>query len=201
MRYNIDLSKSMGLKLYLMTQYNNYSDYNGAEGLVLWFNKNDDAKKFKPLLMSNGEKARYADFLQSIARYYRNKKADFAKSMQYIMKAKEVYKDVEGYEDIKNDLYYQIVMNELKIGNISSVKEYTEKLKNTNFNNNIEAMLFYLQGKYELALERIDTATKIRLNKIKSNDLVLTANYLLRAQILNSLGEYGKAYTPSRAII
>ena len=193
-RYNIDLLKSMGLKLYLMTQYNNYSDYYGAERLVLWFNKNDNAQKFKPLFMSNDEKARYADFLQSIARYYRNRDADFNKSMQYIMKAKEVYEGVKGYEDIKGDLYYQLVMNELKIGNISSVNEYIEKLKNTNFNNNIESMLFYLQGKYELALERIDAATKIRLNKIKSNDLVLTANYLLRAQILNCLGEYQKAY-------
>ena len=193
-RYNIDLLKSMGLKLYLMTQYNNYSDYYGAERLVLWFNKNDNAQKFKPLFMSNDEKARYADFLQSIARYYRNRDADFNKSMQYIMKAKEVYEGVKGYEDIKGDLHYQLVMNELKIGNISSVNEYIEKLKNTNFNNNIESMLFYLQGKYELALERIDAATKIRLNKIKSNDLVLTANYLLRAQILNCLGEYQKAY-------
>jgi len=61
-------------------------------------------------------------------------------------------------------------------------------------------MLFYLQGKYELALERIDAATKIRLNKIKSNDLVLTANYLLRAQILNSLGEYQKAYTQAEQL-
>lgn len=112
-KYNIDLLKSMKIKSYLMIQYNNYSDYYGAEKLVSWFKKNDEAEKFKLLLMNNDEKARYADFLGSMARYYRNRYSDFNKSMQYNIKAKTVFEQVKGYKDIKADVYYQLALSEL----------------------------------------------------------------------------------------
>ena len=195
-KYKVNLLKAMSLNLYLLTQYNNYSDYNGAEKLVLWFNKHDNTKNFKSLLMNNDERARYADFLQSIARYYRNRHADFAKSVQYCIKSKDIYENVEGYEEQRADLFYQLALNELKVGNIVNAEKYVLKLKDSpiTFINNVEAILFYLKGKYNLALDRVNALIKIRLNKIKHDDLVLTANYILRVQILNSLNEYKEAY-------
>ena len=195
-KYKVNLLKAMSLNLYLLTQYNNYSDYNGAEELVLWFNQHDNAKNFKSFLMNNDERARYADFLQSIARYYRNRHADFAKSVQYCIKSKDIYENVEGYEEQRADLFYQLALNELKVGNITNAEKYVLKLKGSpvTFINNVEAILFYLKGEYNLALDRLNTLIKIRLNKIKYDDLVLTANYILRVQILNSLNEYKEAY-------
>ena len=201
-KHKVNLLKAMSLNLYLLTQYNNYSDYNGAEGLVLWFNQHDNAKNFKPSLMDNDERARYADFLQSIARYYRNRHADFTKSVQYCIKSKDIYEDVMGYEEQRADLFYQLVLNELKVGNIINAEKYIVKLKDSplTFINNVEAMLFYLKGEYDLALDRMDTLIKIRLKKIKYNDLVLTANYILRVQILNSLGKYKEAYDQAQQL-
>ncbi|PCJ28995.1 MAG: hypothetical protein COA94_03025 [Rickettsiales bacterium] len=198
--YPISLFGTMGLSLYLMTQYNNYSDYEAAEELVKWFNEREDINKFNPSLMNNDERARYADFLQSLARHYRNRHFDFDKSMKYAMKAKEVYKNVEGYESIKADLFYQLASNEIKVGNMKSAEQYIVKLKNTPFINNVESMLFFLKGDYESALNRMSLLIKIRLGKIKADDLVLTSNYLLRAKILNFLGRYQEAYDQAKQI-
>lgn len=199
-KYNIDLLKSMKIKSYLMIQYNNYSDYYGAEKLVSWFKKNDEAEKFKLLLMNNDEKARYADFLGSMARYYRNRYSDFNKSMQYNIKAKTVFEQVKGYKDIKADVYYQLALSELKLGNLNSVEQYVVELEGTPFVNNVQAMFFYLKGEYKKSLEKLNNAIKIRLNKIKHNDLVLTSNYLMRAQVLNSLERHQEAFSEAEQL-
>lgn len=190
--YNIDLLKVMSIKSYLMTIYNNYSNYSEAEKLIEWLDSKQ--RSFKISSMNNDDKARYADFLQGIARYYRNRYADFDKSMQYSKKAEEVYKSVSGYKELKADVFYQLALNELRLGNTDGVNKYISELKDTPFAYNIEATLFYLKGNYNQALEKINTVINTRLKKIKGSDLVLTSNYLLRIQILNFLGDYQEGY-------
>lgn len=192
-KYSINLLKEMRLKSYLITIYNNQSNYLETERLVNWFNTNEQSKAFNMKSMSNDEKARYAAFLQCIARYHRNRYSDFDKSLQYVSQAEEVQKNVIGYEEFKTDLFYQLSLNNLKMGNTEAASQYIPKLVNTTFFNNINATLSYLNGNYNKSLESIDDVIKYRLQKIKKDDLVLTSDYLLKAQILNFLGEYQKA--------
>lgn len=193
-KYKINLLKTMSIKSYLITIYNNYSNYFGAEKLVEWLNRAKKEKALKVSSMDNDQKARYADLLQGIARYYRNRYSDFDKSIQYSKEAEKVYENVVGYNELKADLFYQLALNDLKTGNTDSAKKYIPKLQNTPFNDNVQAMLFFIQGEYNKALTGIDNVIKKRLKKIKSDDLVLTSNYLLKNQILNFLEEYQKAY-------
>ena len=145
-KYDIVLLKAMSIKSYLITIYNNYSNYFGAEKLVEWLNKAKKEKTLNISSMDNDQKARYADFLQGIARYYRNRYSDFDKSIQYSKEAEKIYEDVIGYNELKADLFYQLALNDLKIGNTESAKKYIPKLKNTPFNDNVQAMLFFYTG-------------------------------------------------------
>ena len=192
-KYKINLLKEMHLKSYLITIYNNQSNYLEIEKLVNWFDENEQKKNFNITSMSNDEKARYAAYLQCIARYYRNRYSDFDKSIKYATQAEGVQEDVNGYEELKTDLFYQLSLNNLKIGDTKVASQYVPKLLNTTFFNNIDAMLSFLSGDYKKSLDRIDDVIKQRLKKIKKDDLVLTSDYLLRAQILNFIGEYQNA--------
>lgn len=193
-KYKINPLKIMEVKSYLITIYNNYSNYSGAEKLVEWLEYSKKNQVLKLSVMNNDQKARYADFLQGIARYFRNRYSDFENSIKYSKEAEKVYEDVVGYNELKADLFYQLALNDLKVGNIESAKKYIPKLKNTPFNDNVQAMLFFMQAKYKQSLIAIDNVIQKRLKKIKVNDLVLTSNYLLRNQILNFIGNYQDAY-------
>ena len=199
-RYNINPLKIMEIKSYLITIYNNYANYFGAEKLVEWLKTAKKGKFINVSLMDNDQKARYADFLQGIARYYRNRYSDFDTSMKYSKEAEEVYRNVTGYQELKADLFYQLALNDLKVGNTKSAQDYIPKPKGTPFNDNVEAMLHFMKGQYIHALTSIDNVIKKRLKKIKESDLVLTSNYLLRSQILNFMGNYQEAYKQARQL-
>ena len=114
-KYKINLLKTMSIKSYLITIYNNYSNYFGAEKLVEWLNRAKKEKALKVPSMDNDQKARYADLLQGIARYYRNRYSDFDKSIQYSKEAEKVYENVVGYNELKADLFYQLTFNPLRV--------------------------------------------------------------------------------------
>ena len=183
-QYGINLLQNMHLKSYLITIYNNYSNYSEIEKILNWFNSYDQKKSFVIASMNNTQKARYAAFLQCISRYYRNRYSNFENSMNYALQAEQVQENVTGYEELKADLYYQLSLNNLRIGNTDQVKRYLPKIPlGTTFYNNIDSMLCYLNGNYNKALDGINRVIEKRLQKIKKDDQVLTSDYLFRSQI------------------
>ena len=210
-KYNINIYKILGLKLHLIIQYVGSLDYYNAEKLIEWFNKNDSNGSFKLLLMNNDEKSKYATYLGLIGAYHR-KRSENRKAIEYYLRAKEIFDSVKYYENWKCDILYQLAMSQVLLGRIEEGKRNISAMEKMYNDGVVEradkatlyfvtANLFFAQGKYNEALEQInstmDTCIKSGMDK---NDLLLTHIYLLKAELLNSIGKYNEAYAQAQQL-
>ena len=87
---------------------------------MIGFNKNEQAGKFTLLLMDNDAKqtyARYFRFNRSIL--YIHKSANRNKSLgSYYLKANQVLEGVKNAETIKNNIFYNLAIGNIHLGNL-----------------------------------------------------------------------------------
>nr|WP_253307841.1 tetratricopeptide repeat protein [Rickettsia endosymbiont of Ceutorhynchus assimilis] len=203
-KYNINLYKLTDLKLQQLVQYNNYYDLNGQKELADWFNRNDEKGKYKLWLMNNEEKQVYACYLSLVAGYYEGLN-DYMGAIKYDIRAKEVFDDVKGYESFKANVIYGLAVEYISLGDIQEAQKNIEiirqKLDDGSVDNSDRAMLyiaqaklFFIEGKYDEALDQINKSIQDRIsNGLSPAALFLTNNYLIKAEILNSLNYYKQA--------
>ncbi|WP_342278547.1 tetratricopeptide repeat protein [Candidatus Tisiphia endosymbiont of Myopa tessellatipennis] len=205
--YNINIYKLLELNTLLMVQYISSLDHYNAEKLFHWFNINDQQGKFKLWLMNNDEKYFYARYLGNSGVYYKNRFADLHKAFEYYSRAKEVFNKVKGYEASKCAAVYNLATFYIALGKITEaqneINEMEQIFKTANVDlkeiesmlNLIKTKLYHNNGNEENALEEINKNI-IRTFKsgISPKDLFFTNCYMLKSEILNSLGKYHEAY-------
>ncbi len=211
-KYNVSIYKIMGLNSHLVVQYVNSFDYCNAEDKINWFNENDRKGNFKLLLMNNDERTYYATLLNIIGNYYRNRCADYNKAIGYFKKSDAVFDDVKGYESYKFNVVSQLVATYSGLGRIQEAEQNVNRLEEMSNSGLIEvgdiafipmgkAKLSFMRGKYNEALMEINSAIEMSIiNGLDSSDLFLTSSYLFRAETLNVLMEYEKAYAQAEQL-
>ncbi len=206
-KYNVNIYKLMELNLQLMSQYVNSFDSYECEKLIDWFDINEQQGKFKLWLMSNYEKTIYASYLKLIGWHYRSI-YKWPKALEHYTRSQNILNNIKGTEPVQYGLFYCLAEINIMLGDSQTAQKYihlmekvfssgvledTEEVPVTLFT--VKANLFYLQEKYEEALEELNKAIKMLLvNTTDSKDLILSVRYLLKSKILNSLGKYQEAY-------
>ncbi|MCC8378093.1 MAG: tetratricopeptide repeat protein [Rickettsia endosymbiont of Graphium doson] len=202
--YNISIYKILGLKLNLLIQYVTACDITRAKILVDWFDKNEKENNFKLLMMDNDEKGAYATYLGRIGWYYLNR-SEAREAIEYDVKARKIFEDVKGYETSKSNIIFGLAISNIQLGNLKEAEENIQIMQNM-FNQKLidktdaatldyaKSRLFDTQGKYDEALEQIDTTINACIsNGMKPQDSFLTGLYLIKVGILNSLKKYKEA--------
>ena len=211
-KYNISTYKVIGLGSHLITHYLNSLNYYSAEKMINWFNENDQNNKFKPLLMNNEAKRAYAGYLGLIGGYYRNKYSNWLISKNYYERAQKAFDNVNGYESLKFNVYYGLAISNIALGVIIEAKyniNILEKMlenglvnkEDVSYKDFANAKLLFIQGKYNETLEQTNLSIKSFINNGMSvNDLFLTNPYILKTEILNTLGKYNEAYNQAKQL-
>lgn len=208
--YNISIYKLLSLNLLLLQNYVNRSEYYKAEKLFNWFNKNDQEEKFKLWLMDNDTMLSYARYLVISGGYCKTRLVNWSRALEYYLRAKKVLEKVKGYPNIKCNVLYNIVNAHIASGQIQEASNEINMIEASNdFSKDIKAngariiksKLYYYIGDEEKALaESNKEIQQILKSGIKYNDIYLTHNYLLRAEILNSLGKYQEAMSQAKEL-
>ena len=211
-RYNVTIYKMMDLGVYSLSSYLNIFDYYNAKKMVDWFNKNEQAGKFTLLLMDNDAKQTYARYLGLIGAYYIHKDANRNKSLEYYLKANQVLEGVKNAETIKNNIFYNLAIGNIHLGNLEEAEKYIHfmeelfehKLVNESdisFLYFIKARLACFKGQYIEALTQINNCIDVHIKLgVPIDDLFYTQLYLLKAGILNFMGKYQEAYEQAQQL-
>ncbi|HJD59287.1 MAG TPA: tetratricopeptide repeat protein [Rickettsia endosymbiont of Omalisus fontisbellaquei] len=206
--FKLSIYELLPINLQLFVNYINTFQFYEAEKLFNWFDKNDKDGKYKLWLMNNEEKVFYARYLATMARYYKTKFANWSKALEYSLRAKHVLDKVEGYYVIKSNVLYNLANIYVSLGQTDEAQDIINKIEqNPNFTGLgqvvriMKSGLYHVIGNEQKALEEcnkeIMEISKIyhQANSIKLDDILfLSNNYLLKAEILNSLSEYQEAY-------
>ncbi|WP_342270281.1 tetratricopeptide repeat protein [Rickettsia endosymbiont of Orchestes rusci] len=210
-KYNISTYKLLELKLQQIDQCDTNYDLIGEKELVDWFDENDKAGKYKLWIMNNEEKRVYADYLDTIGWYY-GKSSNFQMSIEYFSKAKKVFEDVKGYESLKANVIYGLINVYVLLGDVQGVQKNIEileqKLDEGLVDNSDRTMvyaskarLFFLEGKYNEALEQINLSIQAVISSGLSPDaLFLTTDYLIKSETLSKLGHYKEALAQAEQV-
>ncbi|ODA37410.1 hypothetical protein A8V33_01405 [Rickettsia sp. wb] len=201
--YPISVEKLLPLNLLLMQNYVNRSEYYKAEQLFTWFNDNYQNGDVKLSTMDNDTMLSYARYLSINGGYCKTRLADWRKALEYYLRAKEVFNKIKQHPNIKCNLFYNIANSYIALGRIEEAQNVLKVIAESNeFSDEvrgkesriIKSKLYYTIGDQELALTESNKEIKQVLQSgIKHNDIYLTHNYLLRAEILNTLGRYEEA--------
>jgi len=202
--YDVSIYKILELKFNLLIQYVTACDLTKSKILVNWFDKNEKENNFKLLMMSNDEKGAYASYLGRIGWYYL-KNSEGREAIEYFMKAKKVFEGVKGYETLKSNIVFGLVISNVQLGNLEEA-EANLRIMQDMFNQSLidktdaatldyaKAYLFLAQGKYDEALKQINATIDACIsNGMKPQDVFLTGLYLLKIDILNNLKNYSDA--------
>ncbi|KJV89219.1 tetratricopeptide repeat protein [Rickettsia bellii] len=165
-KYDIPINVILGLKINLITQYINSLDLYSAQKLVDWFNENDSKGNFKLSKMDNDQKCDYASYLSLIGGYYRHL-GNHHKSIEYDIRAKKVYEDIQGYNSYRCNINYTLALAYIELGQLEEAKNNIQIMEDM-FNGGLvdkadiitlysaRARLFAMQSKYDDALEQIN---------------------------------------------
>lgn len=210
-KYNIGVYKLLELKLQQIVQRDNYYDLVGAKKLVDWFDKNDKKGKYKLWLMNNEEKRVYADYLNLVGGYYL-RSANYKKAIEYFTKSKEVYNNIEGFEIYKANVIYGLTQAYISIGNIQEAKKNLKilerQLNNKIIDNSDKSMLYsagaklyFIEGKYDKALEQMNNSIQNSIfNGLSPDAVFLSGDYSIKSEILNKQGRYKEALAQAEHI-
>ncbi len=208
--YNISIYKLLSLNLLLLQNYVNKSEYYKAEKLFNWFNQNDQSGNFKLWLMDNDIMLSYARYLSISGGYCKTRLVNFNKALEYYLRADKVLGKVKGYPSIKCNVLYNIASTRISLGQIKEASNEINMIEKSNdFSEDtkangtrvIKSKLYYYIGENEKALEESNKEIqKVMRSGIKHNDMYLTHNYLLRAEILNALGKYQEAMDQAKKL-
>ncbi|HJD59288.1 MAG TPA: tetratricopeptide repeat protein [Rickettsia endosymbiont of Omalisus fontisbellaquei] len=211
-KYNVSIYRRMDLAFHSLNSYFNIFDYYNVKKMIDWFNKNDGEGKFKLWLMNNNEKQIYVRYLGAIGAYYIHKAANRNKSLEYYLKANQVLDSVQGAETVKNNIYYNLAIGNIHLGNLQKAETYIQLMEymfenklvdksDISFLYFVKARLFCFNGQYVLALEQINNCIDVEVKLgLPINDFAYTQPYLLKAEILNSIGRYQEAYKQAEQV-
>jgi tetratricopeptide (TPR) repeat protein len=211
-RYNLSIYKLLPLNSSLLTDYINTLQYYEVEKILSWFNELDKKNMFKLRLMDNDTQYFYSRIFSNIGGYYKHRFADWNKALGYYLKANQVLEKVTGYQAIKCNVFYNLANVYISLGQMNEAQKEINKMQEM-FDSGvvdiqeigmlhlIKAKFYHYNGNEDKALEESDKDI-IETSKtgIKLNDLFFTVSYVLRADILNSLGKYNEAYNQARQL-
>lgn len=203
-KYKISPLALMELKLHLLTQYINNFDLNSSRTLVEWFANLISEDKLKLTNMSEYEKGVYARYLGIVGWYYR-KILDFYKAIDYFDESLKICKGVKGLEAFECNAYFGLSITYISLGRVKETEISLASMEKM-FSENLvpksdlgtlysaKARLYFVQGDYKKSLDYvIKTISRYIANGDKTNDLLFSELYLMRAEIFTSLGKYNDA--------
>ncbi len=181
--------------------------------LVNWFEEKDKQGEFHLLLMNDHEKSIYAGYLGTIGTYYRKRLSDYNIALQYYTKATKILDSTSKKESWKFNLAYLSALSNIELGKRHEAENNIYKMEEISANglidksdlgliHRIKATVKYHQGNYEEALMEVNQgiSDSIKHGGIKLEDTVLTAAYISKSAILNSLKKYQEAYDQIRQV-
>lgn len=199
-KYQIDEIKILELKKNLMS-------FDLGMGVVRcqdfkdWFiNKKQD---FLSSRASEKSKALAAEFLILIGVYDYFINADHISAMKFLHEAENIISDLSKYNDLKYMVYSQLAQAYVYNAEMEKTLEYIKKAKSIDTKTlgisldatlllYIEAKYYLSQGEYKKALNFIEDF--IEIIKDHPIDYYFAPIYVMKATILNYIGDYNAAY-------
>jgi len=217
-RYKINTYSILDLRAELFAIYVNIQNIYEAERMINWLNNKDKKGEIQLWQMSKYQKYCYARYLGLIGIYHRMLLGNYRLAISDIIKALEIFDDLKMEGSIKYNLNAQrfnlnahLAGSQASIGNIDIAEEIVKKME-VDFTQEVDnanifilyylkARLFLIEGKYSMSLEYIDKNIKfVTDNGLSINDLLLVEPYILKAEVLNTIGEYNESYVLSKQL-
>ncbi|CAF2232814.1 unnamed protein product [Rotaria magnacalcarata] len=126
-KYKINLSKILEVKIELLGISVDVGDYNSSQKLIEWFEEKNRNKEFNLDQMNNHEKVLYVWYLSTTGFYNMVALSNPIKAIEYYIKAKEIAVSIDGYEDMKFNVTYQIFRAQLELGQIKFAQNTLEE--------------------------------------------------------------------------
>jgi tetratricopeptide (TPR) repeat protein len=211
-RYDISIYKLLPLNYTLSVYYNNILEYYESEKLFNWFNELDKKDQFNISLMNNEIRHFYAGYFAVNGKYYKNRLADCSKALECYLRSSQVLESVVDYQAMKCNIRALISDVNISLGKIDEAQKGIDEMQEMFDSRTIDikaiavllrvkAKLYYYIANITEALKENDKAIiAIAKMGIKLDDLFFTPTYILRAEILNSLGWYQEAYTQAEQL-
>jgi tetratricopeptide (TPR) repeat protein len=211
-KYNIDIYAILSLRTELFAIYVMDHNLYKAKQMIDWFEHKDKDGAFKLWKMSEYQKYCYARYLGLIGKHSRLSLSNFEIAISYPTKALEILDSLnDDYAFLKFNLNSHIAVSQISLGNVQTAKEILKKMEEL-FKQGLQeidifriyylkARLFFIQGKYNDALDYIDKYVEVFIKSgLNINHLHLTAPYVSRAEILSFLGRYQETYTQAKQL-
>ena len=203
--YNADIYKIMELRKNLMSFYVGLGS-NICQEMENWFFQNKD--NINSILMSEYQKAVYAEYLVLIGVYECYLKVSLTDGIKYFKEAAELINSINGYFELKFMTYSQLAQAYVFNGDQKNTKVFLQKSEEIidKIPDNLDVILLWAVksksdlagGKYATALTFIQKA--IELAKHLPQDYYVFPLYTLEAEVLNYMSKYNTAYDITKRI-
>ena len=200
--YSVNKNKIMELRKNLMSFYLNSLDYHNCQKMMDWLLKNKKNMKSTIALSTEKDKINYVEYIIDIAVYEDFAKSDYKNSIKFLEEAKEIIKDIKGYNDVKFTLFAQLSQTYAFRGDIENAKKNIEITKKIIDNSDvkldlglywfIKSKISLLEGKYDSAINSIEE--NIKTESHLSQGTFTAPTYILQSEILNYMGIFEKSY-------
>lgn len=189
--------KILGLRRHLFATYMHLHDHANSNEMNQWYDSY--FKNYIKPFPSIQDQLNHARFLSTLSCYYRIALGNDLKALETLKQYQKIIDKVHGYYDLKFSGMYHFAQSNTSLGYLEEANNYinqmdemllSKKVDNSErgFMHLAKAKLYYYQGKYLLALKEVEQDIAIsKQYGIKSNDLIFTSTYILKAQILNAL--------------
>ncbi len=201
--YKVEISKVLELRKNLINYYMAILDHYNWEKMKNWLIQKETDNLLKMSQMNNHVKENYAWYLVDIGLYESFVKSSFTSALDYFNKAKDVAVDIPGQPELKSTILFQIAQVQAFGGdllkaaeNIAKVDNLLQDYRNGDFDMGlywfIKAKLALAHGNYSEALTCINN--NIKAEKHLPQGAFTAPTYILKAEILNFMGEYTDSY-------
>ena len=206
--YNLDVNSIMSIRRMLCNFYLYNLDYYNAKKMADWLVANEP--KFEFAKMSEQEKINYIDYLTDVGQYYDFAELNSDKAINFLYKAYEISKEVHQHYELKYNILSELAQTYVYIGNVPKGEEYLnlalnmmtmeENLKNPGLYWFIKSKLELEKGNYAKALDHVNKNIQEEKALNMLNDTFTAPSYILKAEILNNLGDFNQANELSKNI-
>jgi hypothetical protein len=206
-KYNVPFNQTLKLRSNLSDFYSSDLDYYNCKKMKTWLVDKENNQAFDLKTMANDAKADYANMNLSIAAYEEFAHCNFSEAIQRFKKAADIMQNIPGYPELKFGIQSQTAQIYVWDGDLVKADEHlskTQKIideypeadldKGTYWF--IKAKFFLMKGDNPKALAAINKNIQADTDSnLDQNSSFTAPTYMLKAEILNVLGEYDQAYS------
>ncbi len=194
--YNADIHRSLELRTHVLDYYIDIRDPENCRKLVEWLNQKQDILG----KMNDSQKDIYAYYLTKVGYYEEFANSNYSRAIDYYKKALDIATKAQPITKLIAN--WQLANAQISLGELDNALKSIQKavlgqdpeVVKDNRIWYLQGRIFLAQGEYKKALDVVNEGLEIYMKANDKNSATSFNTQLFKAEILNYMGSYTKAY-------